>query len=214
MENHIKERPILFSSPMIRAILSGAKTQTRRVIRDAYVSRRKDGCLLLPELLQQIGVGAACPYGRPGDRLWVREKHTFVADVWGLHAGVAYQYGGIRWLDGDAPELVGKTVYNEDKPEVWKWRSPIHMPRWASRITLEITDVRVERLQEISAGDCLSEGIRLDWEPYTNQLPPSETDYYNAYRDLWKRINGHGSWESSPWVWVITFKRVEGTDHA
>lgn len=203
----VKERPILFSGPMIRAILAGTKSQTRRIMKPQPVAdARWGGGYAWKTKRQSISVDSLndssfCPdmypYGRPGDRLWVRES-------WGIVPGHPER----------KDDMVVYRANGASHSSVERWRPSIHMPRWASRLTLEITDVRVERLQEISAGDCLREGIRLDHSPLWDKLPPSETDDYNAYRDLWERINGPGSWERNDFVWVISFKRVEGTDHA
>ena len=172
-----KERPILFSAPMVRALLAGTKTQTRRVVK---VPKRMEGVTSPAGAL----VDFDCPYGRPGDRLWVRETFSYDAK---LH------FRGDRgpcwyWADGN--------------PEYGDWTKPrpsIHMPRWASRITLEITGVRVERLQSISEEDALAEGATLhkDKDP--------DYGYAGWYRALWESINGPDSWAANPFVWVIEF---------
>jgi len=179
----MKERPILFSTPMVQALLAGRKTQTRRICKgQRELSREQDF---------QIDT---CPYGQPGDRLWVRES-------W-------YQRG--RWKKIIPPEGVfeGDTEWDGDFAadypthgeikEGWRKRPSIHMPRWASRITLEITAVRVERLQSISTDDAIAEGIDHK----------SMNDPRIEYRWLWESINGPGSWDKNPWVWVVEFKRV------
>lgn len=186
----IKERPILFNAPMVRAVLDGRKTQTRRICKQAEV---EEGDELF-----------SCPYGKPGDRLWVRE-------AWGI---------ANCWLTYDEPTDPPRCIaYRADHaarcfdPEYdvntddwgWdamKWKPSIHMPRWASRITLEITDVRVERLQEISRGDALAEGC-----PFANMS--EGPDPRKWYTDLWTEINGASSWDANPWVWVIEFKRCD-----
>lgn len=210
----MKERSIIFSAPMVRAILSGAKTQTRRLFRPQPEYRH--GVLFpqgsstgySPSLL-----AGACPYGLPGDRLWVRE-------TWGAWP---HMMGGVQ------PETLRYRADGEYQNErgTWRWRPSIHMPRWASRITLEITDVRVERLQDISEADAVAEGVRrgdgkwhalgdgeavfLDefgWfapERYTRHNAPR-----HAFREAWEIINGPGSWNANPWVWVIEFKKLEG----
>ena len=208
------ERPILFSAPMVSALLAGTKTQTRRVVKPC-----KDlsvGCELAAcELAGEVNAGdySNAKY-RPGDRLWVREACIAEELPDGLD-GVRYladeafiaiqstSEAADRWLDlrfyGKRPSPVApvKTV------------PAIHMPRWASRITLEITDVRVERLQDISIADAIAEGVNVHpdhhGKPRTSIYSPVQ-----AYLDLWEKINGPGSWEANPWVWVIDFKRVEG----
>ena len=211
----MKERPILFSAPMVRAILEGRKTQTRRIVKpqpsqellDDYAQIRrergvqKDDAEMLSECLP-------CPYGVPGDRLWVRE--TFGDCTPGADALI-----GTRWdkpwyrADADKYGLLGHDgegpVYAEDV----KWRPSIHMPRSASRITLEIADVRVERLQEISEADAEAEGLTCRDGLYATSGEVWQIDPRKAYRDLWKSLHGEGSWAANTWVWVIEFKRVE-----
>ena len=161
------ERPILFSAPMVRAILDGNKTQTRRVVK--LKPDYMETFLRLPNKV------ACCPYGQPGGRLWVRE--TFEDCESALHSCVLYR------ADGGTPGT--------------KWTPSIHMPRWASRITLEITGVRVERLQDISEEDAISEGT-----------PFPCGGWVGGYQKLWESIHGPGSWDLNPWVWVVEFKRV------
>jgi hypothetical protein len=177
------ERPILFSAPMVRAILSGTKTQTRRVVKGmALLWLRPDG--FTPEFTA-LPENGLCPYGQPGDRLWVREAWRAWPD------GVAYR---ADISDADLADAVHAP-----------WRPSIHMHRAASRITLEITAVRVERLQDISEADAKAEGV-------TRPVPMLDDDpstYVDAFGDLWASINGPGSWDSNPWVWVIEFRRVE-----
>jgi hypothetical protein len=186
----MKERPILFSAPMVRALLAGTKVQTRRVVKP-----RKDrdiGCDLAPhELAGEVNGGEyRNAYCAPGDRLWVRE-------TWAEHSAGGFMYAA-SW---SAHALIGHP----------KWRPSIHMPRAASRITLEVTDVRVERLQDISEADALAEGIDMQprlagyskdagckWEPAN----PIE-----VFCNLWESIKGPGSWDANPWVWVVEFKR-------
>lgn len=160
------ERPILFSAPMVRALLAGTKTQTRRVA----TPRRS-----IEPMTDE------CPYGQPGDRLWVRE-------TWSAHSAGGFMYAA-SW---DAHALIGHP----------KWRPSIHMPRAASRITLEVTGVRVERLQEITRGDAMAEGC-----PFPNMA--AGHDPREWYAKLWNDINGPGSWDANPWVWAITFRRVD-----
>ena len=196
----MKERPILFNAPMVRAILDGRKTVTRRVVKPQPAGEIRRG---EPDFNHWIdtkywerqnqkenrGIGTrgfACPYGQPGgDRLYVRET-----------------FGHFERNENFAPGC--EVFYRADGESlaVEPWRPSIHMPRWASRITLEITSVRVERLQDISVADAIAEGC-----------PGGEHgDRYAAleqYRALWESINGPGSWDANPWVWAITFKRVE-----
>lgn len=194
------ERPILFSGPMVRAILDGRKTQTRRVVKPLIDSDRLNA-EQWPAHSPFVGVDGIwrwkngkvswsdndrrCPFGDPGDRLWVRE-------TWRRHPD---QPGGTVWYRADpmVEDCVARSTPG------WKWTTSIFMPRWASRITLEITEVRVQRLQEISEEDALAEGVR------------SQIKHSAAFSDLWDSINatrGHG-WETNPWVWALTFKRVD-----
>lgn len=213
----MKERPILFSGPMVRAILEGWKTQTRRVIKPQpdkrYYIRQRDadpdndivpaGEIWLCEWDGDEHGGMElhqrtlhCPYGQPGERLWVRE-------TW-LHDGprlVRYRADGPnaspqQW---DCPEAV--------------WHPSIHMPRAYSRITLEITDVRVERVQEISEADAWEEGAHA----IARTLPYSGDDLGRvAFSGLWEEVNGKRpgcSWDDNPWVWALTFKPVDLPNH-
>lgn len=180
----MKERPILFSAPMVRSILSGTKTQTRRMIK-GDVKQWEDIGLFITE--------NNCPYGQPGDRLWVREA-CFTDDARRIAVYVA---------DG--------TTYVAH----YKRRNSIHMPRWASRITLEVTGVRVERLQAISEADAVAEGIEKNHNGYFWGGPheaggrKQHADPRLSYRDLWDQINGKSApWASNPYVWVVEFKRV------
>lgn len=209
----MKECQILFNGPMVRAILEGRKTQTRRVCR--LQPHDAAGMVWWPD-----GAGTdtgtsggapgiylkKCPYGELGDRLWVREAFAYsVIDPEGLPPEddpenydiiyrATYQQGG-GWRGG------------EGNPIKAPWKPSIHMPRWASRITLEITDVRVERLQDISEEDAQSEGVDGEKEAIESGLSWFDKPK-RAFRFLWERVNGSGSWEANPWVWVIEFKRV------
>lgn len=197
----IKEHPILFSSDMVRAILEGRKTQTRRVVK---VTQRNswlvddgwtDNYIKDPEnhLVNE------CPYGQPGDRLWLRETFYPVTNTLCLYKA-----------DGDDID----PAYN------LKWRPSIYMPRWASRITLEITGIRVERVQEITNEGAKAEGVELVPAFTAGNMSFSDVygshHYYHdtareAFQELWDSINAKRgySWDANPWVWVIEFKRTE-----
>lgn len=200
----MKERPILFSAPMVRAILAGNKTQTRRVVKHQPSSQGFDGPPVFNSAFGDYGYpgqrGVRCPYGMPGDRLWVRE------------AWRAFSDGGLY-------EEPGTEVDYRATPASWAaasnapWKPSIHMPRWASRITLEITGILVERLQEISEADAIAEGIeRINgaphwaWKDYSGNGQDLSPVF--SYQSLWESINGPGSWEANPWVWVVEFKRI------
>ena len=182
----MKERPILFSAPMVRALLAGTKTQTRRAVKPQPVysdvaatfaswafHRKGGGMWLWPNAREDVH--AMCPYGQSGDRLWVRE--TFHAES---KSTVHYRADGFEYGPAGG------------------WKPSIFMPRWASRITLEVVGVRVERLQEISAADAWAEGV-----PHSPDVDP-----LHEYRAIWTAINGAGNWDANPWVWCVTFKRV------
>lgn len=195
-----RERPILFSAPMVQAILEGRKTQTRRVVKNLpervesitniEVIDPVDGWVVVSQ--SQPRYSMACPYGQPGDRLWVRET----------------------WMECHSGELVnghGKPLYRAswgNTPEGQRWKPSIHMPRWASRLNLEITGVRVERLQDITPEDAFAEGDkqRSGMPEYYERGALCHVDWY---RNLWNDINGAGSWNLNPWVWVIEFRRLE-----
>ena len=196
--NQIKERPILFSAPMVRAILDGRKTVTRRPVKGAGLKWLED---FTPEYVADPA-NSLCPYGKPGDRLWVRET-CFIND---------YRQAGVPVEERADVDL----VYRADPLPDWEgeeslitWRPSIHMPRWASRILLEITDVRVERLQDISRADIRAEGLQCPPELGGDDVSPNYRDWYPAaWRQLWESINGADSWNANPWVWVVEFKRV------
>lgn len=214
----MKERPILFSASMVRAILDGRKAQTRRVVKPQPGKVTPAG---RPLFFQHGGTGRRiipnCPYGQPGDRLWVKE--TFWAygrwetrfskkkgrDEWHFidmtrECDRSYQYAA------DNPDVPAAHDRSGVNPGWWK-RSPLFMPRHVSRIMLEITDVRVERLNDISEQDALEEGITYNDIP-NNGLDPMRARTW--FRGLWESINGGGSWDKNPWVWVIELKRVDG----
>jgi hypothetical protein len=185
----VKERPILFSGPMVRAILDGRKTQTRRIVRGTIGER--DGVAVLEgqTIEGNPAVLGQCQYGRPGDRLWVRETWS--------------QPGGRLHYRAD----------EVDHGEVHVWVPSIHMPRRYSRLSLEITEVRVQRLQEISEADARAEGAPVGEKlPGTVNGEPAEVmalDPRLAFLWLWDSINGkRAPWSSNPWVWALTFKRV------
>ncbi|WP_316419343.1 hypothetical protein [Klebsiella pneumoniae] len=214
----MKERGMIFNGEMVRAILDGRKTQTRRIIKDCTVGRDQIskfiqiekkfiGCYPedVPELIREC-----CPYGVPGDRIWVREAfrvHSRATDV----ATLVYKASERNsWTE--QTHRVPVAVCNKPAtPE--KWTPSLHMPRWASRILLEITDVRVEQLNAISQEDAQAEGMELTgWRP-TYSAPDSGGEVmtpYDNFAELWSSIYGADSWRANPWVWVIEFKRIEG----
>lgn len=237
----MKERPIIFTAPEVRAILAGRKTMARRIVKPQPYPNgyRFDGRDILchiddlppSAMLMDVGRGkhrgptsnlegweAHCPYGQPGERLWVRESFSgprCMDAQGGCAAAPPSKWGdGSRiwyWADG-----------NPDAGDWTKPRSGIHMPRWAARITLEIESVRVERLQDISEDDAMAEGVErifpaghpADTGPnhYTTEGPErvslNQPTAVGAFRALWTFINGEESWPAKPWVWVLSFKRV------
>jgi hypothetical protein len=213
------ERPILFSGPMVRALLAGTKTQTRRVCKNKVYSNGHhfDGREILCHndylppgaMLMDVkrgkdeyttsnleGWDVECPYGQPGDRLWVRETWA----KWGRDDQC-----------GEGPATNHEPIYRADG-HPWDvhdtWRPSIHMPRAASRITLEVTGVRVERLQDISEADAHAEGCSFECMTPTGQDSGSAIHGPGGYIALWESINGPGSWEANPWVWCVSFRRV------
>ncbi|EPH1140567.1 hypothetical protein NLX07_002750 [Escherichia coli] len=188
----MKERGMIFNDEMVRAILGGNKTQTRRIVEEKFYGRA-----VAAELLAKH-----CPYGQPGDRIWVRETyrvHGKATDV----ATLVYR-ASVRNSWTEQTHRVPVDVCN--KPVSEKWTPSIHMPRWASRILLEITDVRVERLHDMSEADAKAEGAT----PATYKITPPEAVYRVGFGDIWRSIYGQDNWLSNPWVWVIEFKRIQG----
>jgi hypothetical protein len=178
------ERPIM-CGPLVRAILDGTKTQTRRKVRLGrwQVEERDDGSPW-PWMYDEKRDGDSwlrCAYGRPGDRLWVREA----------------------WLTVDGESAFYRADYAPDakgeRDHGVSWRPAMFMPRWASRIELEVTDVRVELLQDINAEDAWREGVA-----YSPDVDPVQ-----GYRELWEQLHGPGAWDANPWVWVVSFVRVK-----
>lgn len=202
----MKEHPILFSAPMVRALLDGTKTQTRRIVKRQPQHESTPMAYLRPEGLYKwvldtgMGDGTtsdsfSCPYGQPGDRLWVRETFQQCPEC-----------GRLNYKSSSPTNCHGCDMH------LGRWYPSIHIQRIWSRITLEIISVRVERLQDISEVDAKAEGCnQIGIE--TGQVLESGTpivigSYAADYCDLWESINGKGSWDANPWVWVIEFKRL------
>lgn len=223
----MKERPILMSAPMVRAILDGTKTQTRRAVKPQpnhrarrvvepfsdgrrwYVANdpNEDGTVIPMDALKP------CPYGQPGDRLWVRETWQAFFD----DEVPADRPRGPRHTMGipARPDRKSFVFYKADGPGpvhpdgyAAQWCPSIHMPRKYSRITLEITDVRVERLQEISEVDAAEEGAPPTLAPLDSVRLGAVGTAKEGFRQIWESINGAGSWDANPWVWVIEFRRL------
>ena len=194
----MNERPILFNAPMIRAILANTKTQMRRIFKPDRMTWDANGRYTTYAMrggeLSTTGSGPFkpsswlhyCPYGQPGDRLWVRESFARVPTAC------------------ESEDIVFAADYQDgsDRAAGVRYTPSIHMPRAVSRITLEITGVRVERLQDISRGDAMAEGC-----PFPNMAQgPDPRDWY---AELWGAINGPDSWAENPWAWVVEFKAIE-----
>lgn len=200
----MKERPILFSAPMVRALLDGSKTQARRLVKPApemVAEKRIEPWSGNPADLLSLLLASkrGCPYGQQGDRLWVREAY---ADIGCRLTYRADEDDGARFL-------------------VRKWTPSIHMFRADSRILLEIVSVRVERLNDISEADAVAEGIECvannfgngpAYRDYRMKNPEDTSEWLSnpvtSYKTLWESINGAGSWAANPWCWVVEFKRV------
>lgn len=221
------EKPILFKAPMVRAILEGRKTQTRRIFKARYLNKI---ITEPPGGMREKIEPKHCPYGQVGDKLWVRETWADVNTPDGpaicYRADGSYRsweefsktfgpdYGAGPSMDYDAypgeyvmwwEDLLNRDIHKE---EGYRWRSPIHMFRWASRITLVVTDVRVQRLQDISGEDIVNEGIKIPGPTY-NDPAAYVPDPWECFSELWDSINSKKyPWDSNPWVWAITF-RVE-----
>lgn len=232
MATATRERPILFSGPMVRAILDGRKTQTRRIVKPqpaggcryeingnhdkaCHISRADGRYSFVPVHAKTASHLLPCPHGKPGERLWVRET---------------WRVGGLVFIDWPTPKLTRRWEREggcdaelsdsirfaaDEYPgeHAGQYRPSIHMPRWACRIVLEITDVRVERVQDISDGDALCEGIPVEpVRPGVDVCIDGEWwpgQPVKHFRSLWQSINGSDSWDANPWVWALTFKRAE-----
>jgi hypothetical protein len=206
----VRERPIIMRAESVRAILDGRKTQTRRVVKlpngvshtDVLLDRMQhypDGTVRPVWDIdgEPNAFGSRNPHGQPGDRLWVRETFDIRA--------------GVPSMSRSASLAMHHRAYRADGGIAFtRWRSPIHMPRWASRLTLEITDVRVERLRSISKDDALAEGALPMHGPGTLNGEPAEIAVFDplmAFSLAWDSINGkRAPWDSNPWVWALTFR--------
>ena len=195
-----KERPILFSAPMVRAILDGRKTQTRRIAKVTDKDCKPGMITPLAGFVPRTIANhiSYCPYGKQGDRLWVRETFKQHDEV------ISYKADG-TWIT-DFQHTGGINPH-----ENITWIPSIHMPRNASRILLEITGVRVERLQDISECDAKAEGSYV-CDYFGRRLLDQSSNqgcYKWGYRSIWESINGAGSWHLNPFVWVVEFKTLE-----
>ncbi|WP_233979589.1 hypothetical protein [Pectobacterium versatile] len=217
----MKERPIIFNGDMVRAILDGRKTQTRRIVKpqpdeDGLARLRGGPWLDTSERVYR------CPFGEVGDRLYVREtwgvvSHAFDDDGFMISWTPDRPATAIHEMSFGKGYYSGHAIYAADGAFTWGdddghedgrscWKPSIHMPRAASRILLEITDVRVERLKHIPRDGMIAEGY-----PAERAADGGEYDPFLWYRDLWESIYGEGSWQANSWIWVIEFKRIEAT---
>ncbi len=224
-----KERPILFSAPMVRAILEGRKAVTRREVKKQAAL----DCLAAgfePAFLAMPGNADLCPYGQPGERLWVRETWGVISHDFDEHGHMVdwkpdRPASAIREMRFGQGYYSGHVIYRADGDAAWAgdddgggddrfaWKPSIHMPRIASRILLEITDVRVERLHDISHDQAKAEGVRLytdhaelgDWW-HVEGIETYSADPRRSFELLWSSVGG--DWTANPWVWVVEFKRV------
>lgn len=212
----VSEKPIIFSDPMVQAILDGRKSQTRRIIKWQAssqsltpIQRVFDPIAGMFGMDIQVGshepnlerMSLACPYGMPGDALWVRE-------AWGIHSRHTDEIPPQKRSELPRPLDIDRTKwahhYRADGNLESAWYPSIHMPRWASRITLEIVDVRVERLQDISDENIYAEGL--------DYAKGSEGEWGNEFaqeefQQIWESINGAGSWDANPFTWVVEFRK-------
>lgn len=249
----MKERPILFNGPMVRAILAGRKTQTRRVVKPQPPHKTVNGTpytgFQVTTLPIRMGYDLTaycdnphyigeCPYGQPGDRLWVREtwRPLYVQGGTGMYEGTTYwaiEYRAnkrelrhlkcIRAMSGlfYVPEAGASRAMHGAGwwPDAeTRWRPSIHMPRWASRITLEVVSVRVERVQDISEADAVAEGVKELGSHNPPQYSPGYVsaagweDSRKSFAALWDSINGKRpgcGWDDNPFVWCVEFKRED-----
>ncbi|CUU24498.1 hypothetical protein J9874_01177 [Duffyella gerundensis] len=222
----MKERPILFSEQRVRALLIGQQTQTRRIMKSQAFGPGQDnheGCYAFDvssnhlqgyKMVNMNDLSYRCPYGQPGDRLWVRE--TWRGPVVPTDALPDYERSPAKFRRPEycqyraANNELGHPYDKDKNSEEFGWQTAIHMPRWASRIDLLITAVRAEKIQDISDEDVMAEGVQTDshflnnfFTMNNNTVSPKE-----AYKKAWQKQYGGTSWEVNPWVWVIEFEKI------
>ena len=234
----MKERGMIFNAEMVRAILDGRKTQTRRPMKvqpvlsgglyEVYGAGWSVGMTSVPAVPGH-SLAANCPFGCVGDRIWVRETyrvHSKASDL----ATLVYKASEQNSWAEQTHRVPLSVCTKQVSPD--KWTPAIHMPRWASRILLEITDVRLERLQDISEEGAQHEGLYTEvWDQtvvarnyaasdeffqfWSDDMPhfvEMNELYRSSFRSLWESLYGEDGWQANPWVWVIEFKRIEGAD--
>jgi hypothetical protein len=219
----VRERPILFSGEMVRAILDGRKSMTRRLRWLEFVNESPndwafDGFMdgdssvaMFHTRDRQHAIQLRCPYGGPGDVLWVRETWQLGTGD-GENMGINVQVKTEPWCVEVQPEHREAAVAMAKRIGCGgKWRPSIHMPRWACRLTLELTEVRVERVQDISEADAKAECC--DGKCPIGSIPAhKKSPCVYHFAQLWEAINGKGAWDRNDWCWVLGFKRVEATN--
>ena len=210
--NEIPEKPILMSAPILKAALADLKTQTRRIVKpqpgpEITEILHADDDIWLAYIKQKYGqeYELKCPYGQPGHRLWVRENWRTLESLDHVKPRDLYAGTPVHYNADEKPEF--------DILDYGRGRPSIHMPRIFARIILEITGIRIERLQDISEADARAEGIGpclgLSTCGGSDQCHDCEYDHPREwFQNLWESINGPGSWAVNPWVWVVEFKRV------
>jgi hypothetical protein len=219
----MKERPILFSAPMVCAILEDRKTQTRRIVKpqpNVVHAIHNDASIETNLIFRRGDQRIHCPYGQLGNHLWVRETHAIVPRTAYAHSDGVQQ--AIR-PDDDHDAAIYRADWDRSEGGI-RWRPSIHMPRWGSRIDLEITGIRCERLKDISDADAIAEGAQkfealpaihpFAQDPRWSMEIPISTDEClgsarMAFANFFMKVNGEGLWDANPWVWVIEFKRIK-----
>lgn len=226
----MKERPISFNGEMVRAILDGRKTQTRRIVPERILDKYLDKYYDYDDYCNSVMASGVqckrdfekgyfldlCPFGQVGDRLWVRETFKYAPQRFCYCPQGSSPVPCDDWANGNGcASHSDEVIYRADNSRLMKWVPPIHMPKWASRITLEITDVRVQLLQDISEEDAIAEGFGNMPKgiiiPFTEPIQRLEIKAKDYFEEIWNSIyykKGFG-WENNPWVWAITFKRVK-----
>jgi len=236
-----KQSPILFSTQMVEAILNNTKSQTRRIVKQ---NRRWCEDVDEVDLKSWFEKGIIkSPYGEKGDMLWIRETWKMIGHTQDDHTEFHFQYKDgedrhidfygdddrceywVKKLDDLCANLLEKGLAEENDEEeryTWNkedvpWKPSIHMPKEVARIWLKISDIRVERLHDISDVDCVEEGIKhsqgksgpLCWYDYKHKSYNAVTGVTSSFKTLWQTVNGPGSWNINPWVWVISFEQIE-----
>lgn len=211
LRDQVQERPILFSTPMVQAILKKIKHMTRRTRGLEKINEKPDEWILRGLTFSSVhgvfvfqhqttgdSIKIKCPYGKPGDILWVRETW---AKIYNEGDKPYYEY----YADSENP-LPGEWPEEEKEYTTLRWKPSIHMPRAACRIRLKITDIRIERLQDITEEDAKAEGLYAGYK--TTETSSVAGTAKQAFMWIWQKINGNVSWLENPWVWVVSFERI------